>query len=315
MFKKLRNRIIITTMAITTTVLVLAGVFIVVFSSATRPEPKPRIEVNYNLPDYSISYNEIELKNYIESDRQEGHTRLLITLLSVGTTIEIAVFIIIYHLSRAIVEPVKDSYEKQKIFIANASHELKTPLAVIEANIEALDVDKSNQKWKDNIESEITHANKLVLDLLQLARMDTGSLKQTPPENIDLTAEIKNHITLFEPKFAGKITFNSNNATPHYLLPKQDILQILDILLDNATKYGRQKISLTLDKSSLTVQNDGTTIAKDDLAKVFDRFYQTDKTKSGSGLGLAIAKAICDQNHWKIHCESTHRTTKFTVSW
>lgn len=314
MFNTLRNRIITITMTITTIVLIFAGSVIMLFSSTIRPEPKPQFEISYN-PIDSTPYTEVELKRFIESDRKEGNTRLLITLALVGITIEIAVFFTVYYLSKIIVEPVKDSYEKQKLFIANASHELKTPLAVIEANIEALDVDKSNQKWKNNIENEITHANKLVLDLLQLAKMDAGSITKIKPTQIDLVAEIKNRISLFQPKFSGQITFRSSEALPEYLLPKQDIYQVIDILLDNATKYGRSKITVILDKTSLSIQNDGASIPQDDLDKIFDRFYQTDKTNNGSGLGLAIAKSLCDQNNWKIRCESSKRITKFTVSW
>ena len=97
------------------------------------------------------------------------------------------------------------------------------------------------------------------------------------------------------------------------MLPRQDILQVLDILLDNATKYGDKKISVSLAGNQITISNDGATIAKQDLEKVFDRFYQTDKLKSGSGLGLAIAKAICEQNVWNISCKSTNTRTSFTV--
>ena len=143
MFKKLRNRIIIITMTVTTVVLVLSGVLIMVFSSTMRPEPRPHPEPNYSI-ETPNSYNDQELKEFIKNDRREGSERLLVTLLCVGSIIEVATFLIVYFTSQKIVEPVKDSYDKQKLFIANASHELKTPLAVIQANMEALDVSKEN---------------------------------------------------------------------------------------------------------------------------------------------------------------------------
>ena len=313
MFKKLRNRIIIITMAITTTVLVLAGVFIMLFSSMMRPEPKfPPAPNSTTTVNVVITDNQ-ELREFIKTDREEGNTRLLTTLLLVGAAVEILVFIIVYALSQKIVEPVKDSYEKQKLFIANASHELKTPLAVIQANMEALDVDEENEKWKSNIENEITHANKLVLDLLQLARMDAGNIEKNAPEEVDLNAEIKKRVEMFEPKFAGKITFKSTASSETFTLPKQDILQVLDILLDNATKYGDKKITIGLGADNITVANDGAKISKDDLEKIFDRFYQTDKSRDGSGLGLAIAKALCEQNGWNISCKADKNLTSFTV--
>ncbi|MBR2741347.1 HAMP domain-containing histidine kinase [Candidatus Saccharibacteria bacterium] len=311
MFKKLRNRIIIITMAITTVVLVLSGVLIMLFSSATRPEPRPMLEINIS---NSMIYDDQDLKEFIHNDRKEGSQRLLITLLCVGAIIEVAVFLIIYYTSQKIIEPVEESYDKQKIFIANASHELKTPLAVIQANMEALEVDKSNEKWKDNIETEISHANKLVLDLLQLAKMDAGSVDATKPEEVDLKQEIEKRIEIFKPKFAGKIIFKNSIKNGVMLLSRQDILQILDILMDNATKYGDKKVMIYLCDGEIVVSNDGAGILKDDLEKVFDRFYQTDKTKDGSGLGLAIAKAICERNGWGIKCESDKRLTRFIVT-
>ncbi len=296
-------------MTITTIVLVLAGGSIMFFTSTIRPDPKPFPAMMVFESDGTTQ----EIKEYIVTDRKEGNVRLLATLLSVGAIIEIIVFLISYYASKSMVAPVKDAYDKQKLFIANASHELKTPLAVIQANMEALDVDKENEKWKDNIETEITHANKLVLNLLQLARMDSGSVGKTESEKFDLFAEIKNHIDIFKPKFSGKITFKSD-ARKEYSLPKQDVFQVLDILLDNATKYGNKKVTISLEQDNLTITNDGATIPKKDLAKVFDRFYQTDKTREGSGLGLAIASAICKQNNWQISCDSDNRTTTFKIS-
>ena len=298
-------------MTITTAVLIVAGCCIMFFSSTIRPEPKPVLELN--LVDNSSNYYNQELQTFIINDRNEGSTRLLATLLSVGIAIEIIVFLISYYLSEKIVAPVKDSYDKQKIFIANASHELKTPLAVIQANMEALEVEKGSEAWKTNIENEITHANKLVLDLLQLANMDTDNFSKSNPEPLDLPSIIAEHIEIFKPKFSGKFIFKNQSKNQKFVLPKQEFIQVLDILLDNATKYGDQKIQVVLNPNGLTVTNDGTTIKKKDLDRIFDRFYQTDKTKSGSGLGLAIAKALCDQNNWQITCESTQKLTKFSV--
>ena len=311
MFRKLRNKIIIITMAITTAVLIVAGSLIMVFSSTMRPEP-------VGLPNPTIvgaEFDDQELKLFIKNDRKEGNARLLATLLSVGVGVELIVFVISYYLSERIVTPVKNSYDKQKMFIANASHELKTPLAVIEANMEALEVNRGNQQWKDNIETEITRANKLVLDLLQLAKMDAGKTDKSVVEKMDLNAVVHEQIEIFKPKFGGKLSFEKKIDNTRRSLPKQDFVQVLDILLDNATKYGEKKIKVVLDDGGIMVENDGATVEKEDLEKIFDRFYQTDKTREGSGLGLAIAKAICEQNGWRISCESEKEFTRFEVGW
>ena len=319
MFSKLRNKIIIITMATTTAVLFLAGCSIMFFSSMIRPEPKMFPEPNvievkdFNSQSFPGNTNQ-ELNEYIRTDRREGSARLLVTLLSVGAIIELLVFVITFFLSKKIVEPVKDSYDKQRLFIANASHELKTPLAVIQANMEALDVDKKNEKWKNNVEVEINHANKLVLDLLQLARMDAGNVSQNPPEKINLKVELKKHIEMFKPKFSGKVILKTETDDYIHELSRQDFCQAIDILLDNATKYGAKKVTVLLGDDSVSVMNDGAIIPKDERGKVFDRFYQVDKTKEGSGLGLAIAKAICEQNNWNIVCENENNLTKFKIS-
>lgn len=312
MFKKLRNRIIIITMTVTTAVLVLAGGMIMLFSSATRPEPKPQVGNGVVVEELNNGW---ELEDYIRDDRREGNERLLVTLLCTGAVIEVAAFLIVYYASRKVVEPVEDAYDKQKIFIANASHELKTPLAVIQANMEAMEVDAENERWKTNVENELANANKLVLDLLQLARMDAGSSGEATSEEVDLAAEIKNRVETFRPKFAGKIIYESSVKSVKRNLPKREFVQVLDILLDNATKYGKKKIIVTLDKGELSVVNDGAVIKSADADKVFERFYQVDKAREGAGLGLAIAKAVCEKNGWRIRCEGGGKQTKFVVEW
>lgn len=313
MFQKLRKRIIIITMAVTTTVLILSGILIMVFSTASRPAPGPHHEPDFQNNISEHHFDDEELRNFIQSDRAEGQGRLIASLVAVDIIVETTVLIIIVYASKRIVEPVKNSYDRQKIFIANASHELKTPLAVIQANMEALEMDEENQHWKDNIETEINHANKLVLDLLQLAKMDAGSIMKSTTERVNLNAEIKKRIEMFAPKFPGKIHYTSLPGSFIHQLPRQDILQILDILLDNATKYGKQTLEIHLTKTSLSISNDGTKVKTEDLEKIFDRFYQTDKSKEGSGLGLAIAKTLCDQNCWTIKCSNQNSRTTFTV--
>ncbi len=307
MFNNLRNKIIMITMVATTAVLILAGGSVMFFSSVVRPEPKAEIVM------VDMGGLDFNLTDHIKDDRKEGDVRLAVTLVSVGVAIEIFVFIIVYYLSEKIVAPVKDAYDKQKLFIANASHELNTPLAVIQANMEAMEVSQDNRKWKDNVETEITRANKLVLDLLQLAKMDADGAGKKMAEKVDLPAELEGRVEMFRPKFGGKIDLKCKGEK-EYILPKQDVLQVVDILLDNATKYGEKKISVALEQDRIEIVNDGATIAKKDQAKIFDRFYQTDKTREGSGLGLAIAKAICEQNNWQIACESNRQRTKFLVS-
>jgi signal transduction histidine kinase len=289
-------------------VLLFAGGSIMFFSTAIRPEPEMRFE--FDMPNVTVNYT--NLTDRIKSDRRDGDMRLLITLICVGVIIEVAVFWITHYLSGKIVKPVKDSYDKQKLFIANASHELKTPLAVIQANMEALEIEKGSEKWKENIETEITHANKLVLDLLQLAKMDAGDIQKSEREKVIVIDELKKRIEIFKPKFSGRISTKLSDKS-EYLLVKQDFFQVVDILMDNAIKYGDKKITVLLEDGRLSLANDGTIIPEKETEKIFDRFYQVDKAREGSGLGLAIAKAVCERNGWQISCKNNKTTTEFVL--
>ena len=145
--------------------------------------------------------------------------------------------------------------------------------------------------------------------------MDAGNYDKTPSEQINLNELLAERIKIFEPKFSGKITFEPDDKESLQNLPKRDFLQVLNILLDNATKYGEKKIVVTLKDHKITVANDGAVVRAEDREKIFDRFYQTDKTKDGSGLGLSIAKTICEQNGWRIECSSQGKMTEFTLGW
>ena len=89
--------------------------------------------------------------------------------------------------------------------------------------------------------------------------------------------------------------------------------QILNILLDNAIKYSDKKINIEVNAHEITVKNDGTTIEKEKLAHLFERFYQVDKTKNGVGLGLAIANEVAEKNGWKLVADSDKKSTSFTL--
>ena len=143
--------------------------------------------------------------------------------------------------------------------------------------------------------------------------MDASKINKSALEEIDFNTEIRKRIKTFEPKFSGKITLKINKEVTKRMLSRQDFVQVVDILLDNATKYGERKIVVNTYKNSVAISNDGAVVSDDDLEKVFDRFYQVDKAKEGSGLGLAIAKAICEQNGWNICCENVKHLTTFVV--
>lgn len=307
MFKKLRNRFILTNMLTTTAILVIAFVSIFAFTAVgTRRElpPSPKM-FNEN------SAMREAFRNEIQREREEQLVRLALTLVTVGIAIEILVFLVSYFIAERSVRPVKEAYDKQREFIANASHELKTPIAAVQANFEALGA--TEQPWADNIDKELSRASNLVSDLLALARTD-GRVAEAPKKDANVAKIVRERAQLIEARMGEK---KLTVEVPEKLVAHinaADFTQVLDILLDNAVKYSAKLVTVRLDSNRLTVENDGKTIAPEKLDKIFDRFYQTDKTAEGSGLGLAIAKAIAEQNKWGLKAESDKKLTKFSVS-
>ncbi len=306
MFKKLRNKFILTSMLTTTAILVVAFVSIYAVSAVGTRRELPPSPKSF---DENSEVREAFGKE-IRREREEQLVRLAVTLVMVGISIEILVFVVSYYIAEESVKPVKEAYEKQREFIANASHELKTPIAAVQANFEALGA--TEEPWVSNIDNELTRASNLVSDLLTLARTD-GRVTESPKRDTNIAKIVRERAQLIEARLDGKelavdapekMTVNLNAA---------DFRQILDILLDNAVKYSAKKINVRLTDKCLVVENDGKTIPAEKLNKIFDRFYQTDKTAEGSGLGLAIAKAVAEQNKWKIVAESEQKLTRFSV--
>ncbi len=234
---------------------------------------------------------------------------------------------------RAIV-PLREAYEKQRQFAADASHELRTPLSVVMASAELLDNDKSItspflKQVIGDVKDEVKKMTKLVSDLLVVARSDNNALKVKPSkvnltEAADQTARImqplaeKKHISLVRDGDAKKdITLR---------VDEQKIKQLMLILVDNAVKYtpdgGTVTVSLTSaekDKATFCVADTGIGISKEDQKKIFDRFYRVDKARSremgGNGLGLAIAQEIVNLHKGEIRVQSeVGKGTKFIVT-
>ena len=305
MFRKLRSKLIFINMGITSLVLVV--VFTAIYISSTRmannrpPMPNDRRE------EFSEDVENFVEKS-IEEEREIASRELLIMLIVSGIAIEIIVAFVSYYLADEAIKPVREAYEAQKVFIANASHEIKTPLTAISANLEAADI--TGNKWISNVEKETTKLTALNGELLTLARTDL--INKVVVEEVDLSAATLRELETFEPRLDG-MDFEKDISTGKMKINISDFLQILGILVDNAIKYCDKKIGIELSDRELTVKNDGTVISKKDLAHIFDRFYQADKSADGVGLGLAIAKSLADRNNWKLAAKSSDGITEFTL--
>lgn len=299
MFKNLRNQIVLSIVAISSVIILISFTSIFMIMSMTI---RAREDIALRSRDTCIEE--------IIRERNSHVTRLGVTLLSVGVILELLIFAVSSIIAEQLVKPVQEAYEQQREFIANASHELKTPIAAIRANFEALDVEE--EPWTDNIDLELDKAQNLVRDLLLLARMD-GRVEKAPKKRCDLSEIVKKHVKAIEVRLDGKKLKTDIAEDAVATLVQDDFVQILSILLDNAAKYAKSWVSVELKNNYVKVENDGKEIPAAKMEHIFERFYQVDKTATGVGLGLSIAKSAADHNDWEIIADSNKKSTSFTL--
>ena len=229
-------------------------------------------------------------------------------------------------LIRRMVQPVEEAMEKQKQFVWDASHELKTPLAVISANAEVLSAEVGDVKPLAYIQSEVRRTDQLIQNLLTLARMEKGTA-DTSLRPFDLSRALLEVALPFESAVfeAGKTMDMEIPDGIRYTGNEDMIKQLTVILLSNAEKYsnagGSIRVSLEEkgDKRVLRVHNTGPAIPPEAQEKIFDRFYRVDSSHNreveGNGLGLAIARSIVETHHGRIAVRSSEgEGTTFTVT-
>lgn len=235
------------------------------------------------------------------------------------------VFLLVLFFSRLMVKPVAESYEKQKRFITDASHEIKTPLTIIDANTEVLEMEYGESEWTASIRNQISRLTRLTEKLVLLSRMDeetpiltmldfslSDAIEETSqPFEAVAAAQQKTLICDIEPN----ITYHGNEAM---------LRQMLSLLLDNAMKYSTENgtIKLSLHTSGrnhiLTVWNTAEDLTPGKLDVLFERFYRPDSSRSqttgGHGIGLSVVKAIVNAHKGKISAKSADgRSIQFTV--
>lgn len=243
------------------------------------------------------------LRAKMREEREASLDALVKTLIITGVGLEIMIVFVAILQAEKSVQPVREAYENQKAFIANASHEIKTPLAVIQANLEAADIQGNH--WIDNVQKKVEDITEMNNQLLALTRSEMiESAKKT---EVDLGRLTKKTADFYVPKAEEKglaIRVIEPEKKVKKTIDRAGLEQVLNILIDNAVKYGEMKVEILVGEAGIRVRNDGAKIAKDQIAHVFDRFYQTDKTVEGVGLGLAIAKSVAERNGWKIEVKS-----------
>lgn len=234
-------------------------------------------------------------------------------------------------LSRKIVEPAKEAMEKQKELVANASHELKTPLTILSTNLDIVmnDPEKSvseNEKWLSVSTAQVAKMNELILEMLELSRLDATDAEVT--ETSDLSSVVEGAILSFEASCYDKNIRLDETVAPniHVVGSRIQLEKAVSTILDNAVKYTPDggEISATLVKKShiaeFTVRNSGEGIPPESIDRIFDRFYKADTARTETaaksfGLGLSIAKSIAEHCGGDITCRSeVGKYTEFVIT-
>lgn len=240
-------------------------------------------------------------------------------------TLETIQVIISLNITKRIVKPVNEAFIRQKQFIYDASHELKTPIAIISASAEMLEKNPKEKKWLDNIKTENNRMNKLVISLLDLSKSE--NIKENEVyTSVNLSKVIKNKALTFESLIyensleldvdvVNDIMFNCN---------EDRIKELLSILMDNAIKHSlpNSQITVKLSKEKnniyLSVKNKGKEIPISEREKIFERFYRLDKSRNRDdnryGIGLSIAKNIVINHNGTISVNCKDDYTTFMVN-
>ena len=226
----------------------------------------------------------------------------------------ITVFAIVLAFSGKIIAPVSKSYEKQKRFITDAGHEIKTPLAIIEADIGVMEINGEENEWLSDIKTQVRRLTKLTNDLIHLSKLDEGkdSLKFTDFSISELAIETVNSFTSLAKVNGKKLTAK---VEPKLTLNGdiKGIRELLNIIFDNAVKYsaGEGNINFELKKKNghiiIEASNLIENLTKENAEHLFDRFYRADASRNsetgGHGIGLSMAKAIVEAHGGKIGAE------------
>lgn len=243
-----------------------------------------------------------------------------------------------HFLAERIVKPADEAMQAQRRFIADASHELKTPLTVIDANAAVLEKQVGQSKWLDYIKDESERMAGLVNALLRLSGIEEESEKSLPESLLFDAAEIVMESSLPFESVAFERGLTLETDLPDSLMLKgraEDLGQLVGILVDNAIKHASPDTAVRLVMESGTIRrgrkeerqtavrvtNTGNPIPSDALPHLFERFYKADPsrqhTDNSFGLGLAIAKALADRNGWEIAVQSPvgpeENETEFTI--
>lgn len=235
--------------------------------------------------------------------------RLFLASIGIGAAALFLMLILVWLFSGRAVAPAVESMTKQKRFITDAGHELKTPLSVISANVDVLELESGSSEWTQSIRGQVKRMTSLVSNMLTLSRMDEESLNPVRAD-VDFSAVVSECVETFRPVAEANSKTYESEITPdlHVQGDATALRQLLSLLIDNAMKYsattdGLVRVRLRTGKRSLhlsVINNcDPGKLPEGNLDRLFDRFYRADESRSrsgdstgGFGIGLSVARAI-----------------------
>lgn len=299
-------------------------------SSLTEDEATAITEALKNTASGTGTYSGF-LYRISETKRAEGKVIILldngmqissfftVLFISVGAGIFgwLMMLLLVILLSRKTIAPVARSIEKQKQFVTNAGHEIKTPLAIILANTDAMELHNGENKWSKNIRAQTLRLSGLMQNLLMLAKMDESSTK-LPMCEFDISTAAEDTVGAFiEPAALKGIMIEQDIKKGIRLSGNRDsIVQLMTVLLDNAVKYtesgGVIRAELYGNEKNITLSIANTCEPIDHPEKLFDRFYRGDSARTqkngGYGIGLSVAQAIAELHKGSITAENVSAT-------
>lgn len=242
----------------------------------------------------------------------------------VGLVCLIIVIILVTLLSKRAIKPAIESMQKQKRFITDAGHEIKTPLAIISANAEVIEMTSGESEWTASIRNQVERLNELVKSLLELSRLDEVS-QGTERFEFNLSDTVEAAVETFSAPMQTRGITCSNRIEKGIILSgnKEEINRLTVLLMDNAVKYCTENSAIEVGlctngrKAELSVYNPCDNELPDNLGILFDRFYRVDASRSrktgGYGIGLSVAQAIVNSHKGKIHAERREHGVCFIV--
>ena len=251
--------------------------------------------------------------------------RLLLSIcILAGFLYMAAVFALVWLMSRRITKPVEESIQKQRQFITDAGHELKTPITIIKANNEVLQMQNGSNQWTQSIENQTRRLSSLVQSLLELSRLNEKDIVDIS-EEFDLSKTVSEAVESFRVPIEsdGKVLETAIEEGIRFKGSKDEMYRLVSLLMDNARKYStdREPVRVTLNKHhriTLTVSNSCEHIELEKLDRLFERFYRTDESRSrktgGNGIGLSVVQAIVERHNGTVTASSSDGTSiQFTA--